>query len=90
VLVYTLGSIFGGTGGTQNPVVVSESRTAGWSDLFRHEAGGGATPSFVRHAFDGERYAPKERTSGKETPPGRRLFDEGLTFDKGIPLEPRR
>jgi heat shock protein HslJ len=110
VLVYTLGSVFCGTGGcnllvlapggdgytlvnefpiTQNPVIVSESRTAGWNDLFRHEAGGGAKPSFVRHAFDGRRYAPKERTPGKEAPAGRRLFDADLTFDKAVPLEPR-
>lgn len=110
VLVYTLGSIFCGTGGcnlfvlaptadgyalvddfpiTQSPLVVSDSRTAGWKDLFRHEAGGGAKPSFVRHAFDGEHYAPKARTLGKEAPPGRRLFDADLAFDKGIPLEPR-
>jgi heat shock protein HslJ len=110
VLVYTLGSVFCGTGGcnlllftpaedgytlvndfpiTQNPVVISETRTAGWSDLYRHEAGGGAMSSFVRHAFDGRRYAPKERTPGRQAPPGRRLFDADLTFDQGIPLEPR-
>ena len=109
VLVYTLGSIFCGTGGcnlllfvpvedgyslvdefsiTQTPVVVSDRKTAGWSDLFRHEAGGGAPSSYVRHVFDGKRYVEKERTPGKQVPPGRALFDE-LTFDKGIPLEPR-
>jgi hypothetical protein len=107
VLVYTLGSIFCGTGGcnlllftpvqdgytlvndfpiTQNPVVVSDHKTAGWNDLFRHEAGGGAPSSYVRHVFDGRRYIEKERTPGKQAPPGRRLFDEDLAFDKGIPL----
>jgi heat shock protein HslJ len=110
VLVYTLGSIFCGTGGcnlllftptqggyalvddfpiTQSPVVVSDQKTAGWSDLFRHQAGGGAPSSYVRHAFDGKRYAPKERTPGKQAPAGRRVFDEDLAFDKGIPLEPQ-
>ena len=110
VLVYTLGSIFCGSGGcnlllftpaqdgytlvnefpiTQNPVVVSESRTAGWSDLYRHEAGGGAKASYVRHAFDGKRYVEKERTPGAQPPPGRTLFGDDLAFDKGIPLEPR-
>ncbi len=52
-------------------MVVSESRTAGWSDLHRHEVGGGAPSSFVRHTFDGKRYAPKERTPGKQAPRGR-------------------
>jgi hypothetical protein len=110
VLVYTLGSVFCGTGGcslllftpapggyalvndfpiTQNPVVVSDHQTAGWSDLFRHEAGGGASSSYVRHVFDGKQYVEKERTPGKQAPPGRRVFDEDLAFDKGIPLEPR-
>ena len=73
---------------TQNPVVVSESRTAGWNDLFRHEAGGGAKPTVVRHAFDGNHYVEKGRTPGKQPPTGRLLFDEDLTFDKGIPLKP--
>ncbi len=110
VLVYTLGSVFCGTGGcnlllftpaqdgyalvnefpiTQNPVVVSESRTAGWNDLYRFEAGGGAKASYVRHAFDGKRYAEKERTPGAQAPRGRTLFGDDLAFDKGIPLEPR-
>jgi heat shock protein HslJ len=110
VLVYTLGSVFCGTGGcnlllftpapdvcrlvndfpiTQNPVVVSDQKTAGWNDLFRHEAGGGAPSSYVRYVFDGKRYVEKERTPGMQAPPGRRLFDEDLAFDKGIPLEPR-
>jgi heat shock protein HslJ len=109
VLVYTLGSVFCGTGGcdlllftpsqggyalvndfpiTRNTVVVSDHKTAGWSDLFRHEAGGGASSSYVRHVFDGKHYVEKERTKGKQAPPGRRVFDEDLAFDKGIPLEP--
>ncbi len=110
VLVYTLGSVFCGTGGcnllllapaadgytlvnefpiTQNPVVVSESRTAGWNDLYRLEAGGGAKATYVRHAFDGKRYAEKERTPAAQAPRGRTLFGDDLAFDKGIPLEPR-
>lgn len=110
VLVYTLGSVFCGTGGcdllvfapagdgytlvndfpiTQNPVVLSESRTAGWKDIYRHETGGGAPSSYVRHVFDGKRYVEKERAPGKQAPAGRRIFDKDLTFDQGIPLEPR-
>lgn len=73
---------------TQNPVVVSDQKTGGWSDLIRHEAGGGASSAYVRHAFDGRHYVEKERTPGERAPAGRRLFDEDLTFDKGIPLEP--
>ena len=49
---------------------------------------GGAKPTFVRHVFDGKRYVEKERTPGTPVPPGKALFDD-VTFDKGIPLEPR-
>lgn len=74
---------------TQSPVVVSDRKTAGWSDLFRLEAGGGASASYVRHAFDGNRYVEKGRTPGTQAPPGKVLFGDDLAFEKGIPLEPQ-
>jgi hypothetical protein len=104
VLVYTLGSIFCGTGGcnlllftpiqdgytlvndfpiTQNPVVVSDHKTAGWNDLFRHEAGGGAPSSYVRHVFDGRRYIEKERTPGKTSAAGPAPVRRGSRLRQG-------
>jgi heat shock protein HslJ len=110
VFVYTLGSIFCGTGGcalllftrgedgyrlvdefaiSRLPVVVSARRTNGWSDIFRLESGGGAPASYVRHAFDGERYVEKERSPADKVPAGRSYLAGDLTFDEGIPLAPR-
>ena len=70
------------------PVIVSATKTAGWNDLFRPESGGGATLSYVRHAFDGQRYVARERTPADRPPEGRRYLAGELSFDKGIPLEP--
>jgi hypothetical protein len=71
------------------PVIVSDRKTAGWSDLVRPESGGGAPPSYVRHTFDGKQYVEKERTPGDKAPEGTRHLAGELAFDKGIPLEPR-
>jgi len=71
------------------PVIVSEQKTAGWSDLVRPESGGGVPASYVRHVFDGRRYVEKERTPGDRVPEGRGHLAGELTFDKGIPLEPK-
>ncbi len=72
------------------PVIVSPERTAGWSNIIRPESGGGADPSFVRHVFDGAQYIERERLSADTVPEGTRYLAGALTFDKGIPLEPRR
>ena len=109
--VYTLGSIFCGTGGcnlllftrgedgyrlvdefpiTQTPVIASAERSNGWRDLVRHEAGGGAPSSFVRYAFDGTRYVEQGRSSGDTIPAGTVVLSGDITFEKGIPLEPKR
>ena len=111
VFVYTLGSIFCGTGGcnlmlfaggadgyrlidkfsiTRTPVIASKESTNGWRDLIRHEAGGGAPSSYVRHAFDGNRYVERERLSGDTVPAGTVVLSGDVTFENGIALEPRR
>jgi heat shock protein HslJ len=74
---------------TQLPVIVSESSTHGWKDLWRHESGGGAKPSYVRHTFDGQKYIKRERVAGGKVPHGDSYLTGELTFEKGIPLEPR-
>lgn len=71
------------------PIIVSPERSEGWSDLVRPESGGGAPPSYVRHAFDGERYAERERLPADPAPEGRRYLAGELSFGRGIPLEPR-
>jgi len=71
------------------PVIVSAATTAGWHDLFREESGGGAQASYVRHVFDGKKYAARERTPADKPPAGRRFLAGELSFDKGIPLEPQ-
>jgi hypothetical protein len=74
---------------TSTPVVVSAEKTEGWNDLFRLEQGGGAPASYVRHVFDGEAYAEKERRPAEPTPEGTAVLAGELTFEDGIPLEPR-
>jgi heat shock protein HslJ len=72
------------------PIIVSAKKTRGWHDLIRPESGGGAKASFIRHTFDGKRYVKRERMSADKPPEGGSYLTGELTFDKGIPLEPRR
>ena len=71
------------------PVIVSTKRTKGWNDLIRLESGGGAKASYVRHTFDGKHYVKRERVPADKVPEGKSYLAGELTFDKGIPLEPR-
>jgi hypothetical protein len=71
------------------PVVVAAEKTGGWNDLLRLESGGGAAASYVRHTFDGKHYVERERLPGDTAPEGKRCLTGELTFQKGIPLEPR-
>ena len=70
------------------PVIVSEHRTEGWSDIFRPESGGGAPPSFVKHTFDGTRYAEAERLPAEPTPEGMEVLRGELSYEAAIPLVP--
>jgi len=72
------------------PVLVSERSSDGWRDLYRRESGGGAPASFVRHVFDGTRYVEAERLPAEPEPEGTPVLTGELTFEEGIPLEPRR
>jgi heat shock protein HslJ len=72
------------------PVIVSAEKTAGWNDLYRLESGGGASATYVRHAFDGKKYVKKGRVAAVKAPAGTRCLVGELTFEKGIPLEPRK
>jgi len=71
------------------PVIVSAARNGGWNDLWRLESGGGAPASYVRHTFDGKQYAERERVPADKVPEGKSYLVGGITFDKGVPLEPR-
>ncbi len=71
------------------PIIVSADRTAGWNDLLRLESGGGVEASYVRHIFDGKRYVERERMPADKAPEGKGYLAGELTFEKGIPLEPR-
>lgn len=75
---------------TRLPVVISAARTNGWNDLWRLEAGGGAGPTYVRHRFDGKTYAEHERVTADRVPDGLKVLAGEVTFDNGIPLEPRQ
>jgi heat shock protein HslJ len=74
---------------TRLPVIVSAETAGGWNVIVRRESGGGAPPSWVEHAFDGEHYAEATRRPGDASPQGRRLL-EGASYETGIPLTPRR
>ena len=71
------------------PVIVSPRKTAGWHDLVRLETGGGVTPSYVRHAFDGETYIEQERLPTEPIPEGALLLNGEYSYASGFPLEPR-
>jgi hypothetical protein len=73
---------------TQTPVLAASERSHGWRDLIRHEAGGGARASFVRHRFDGHRYVPGQRSVGTAAPRGDVVFPADLDFEQGLPLAP--
>lgn len=75
---------------TQLPVIVSNLKSSGWSDIWRKESGGGAQPSYVRHVFDGNRYVKRERIPAANEPKGRPCLAGEVTFGKGIALEPRK
>jgi heat shock protein HslJ len=72
------------------PIIVSAKRTKGWNDIMRLESGGGAKASYVRHTFDGKRYVKRERMLADKAPAGKSYLTGELSFDKGIPLEPRK
>jgi heat shock protein HslJ len=71
------------------PVIVSDGTTGGWRDLIRPESGGGAPASHVRHAFDGTRYVEQERVPADTEPEGTRVLAGEVSYQIGIPLEPR-
>lgn len=71
------------------PVIASPEKTAGWHDLIRLESGGGVAPSYVRHAFDGEKYVEQEQLPAEPAPEGTRLLDGDYSYATGFPLEPR-
>jgi len=71
------------------PVIVSANKTDGWNDIIRQESGGGAPPTYVTHTFDGKKYAEQDRVPADKAPEGAQYLTGVLTFDKGIPLEPR-
>ncbi len=72
------------------PIIVSPRESEGWHDLVRLESGGGMPASYLRHSFDGARYVEAERTPADDGPPeGIPVLTGELSFEKGIPLEPR-
>ncbi|MBI4893604.1 MAG: META domain-containing protein [Acidobacteria bacterium] len=75
---------------TRTPVIVSQKKTHGWSDVWRAESGGGAKASFVRHSFDGKKYVARERVAGSRAPAGKQALTNETTFEKGTPLPPQR
>jgi len=74
---------------TQLPVIVSPLKSRGWHDIWRMESGGGATPSYVKHAFDGKRYVKRYRIPAERAPEGKPCLAGEVTFQKGIVLEPQ-
>ena len=71
------------------PIIGSSQKTEGWHDLWRLESGGGAPASYVKYVFDGKEYVEQERVPADEVPAGQIYLSTEITFDKGIPLEPR-
>ncbi len=74
---------------SRTPVIVSADRTGGWSNIIRVESGGGAPRSYVTHVFDGERYVEHQRTAAETPPAGTRCLTGDVSYDNGVPLDPR-
>ena len=75
---------------TRPPVIVAPTAGAGWRDLWRLESGGGMAATYVRHRYDGTRYVEAERVPAERVPPGTVCLGADITYDRGIPLEPRQ
>ncbi len=74
---------------TRIPVIVSAEKTRGWNNIIWLKSGGGAESSYLSHAFNGKRYVEGKRLPADKAPEGKNYLAGELTFDKGIPLEPR-
>ena len=71
------------------PVLVAEESSGGWRDLYRRESGGGASPSLVRHVYEGDTYVERERiTDATGAPQGVLLLTGDVSYESGHPLEP--
>ena len=75
---------------TRTPVVIDAVTTGGWRDFWRLESGGGVPASYVRQAFDGERYVEVERVPEDRPPDGLPVLAGEVSFDRGAPLPPGR
>ncbi len=69
------------------PIIVTDEVAAGWQNLIRPESGGGATPSYVLHVFDGQQYIEQERLPGDVQPEGISYLLGEPTFDEGAILK---
>jgi heat shock protein HslJ len=75
---------------TRLPFTVSPHRTSGWNDLYKAESGGGAPPSYLLYTSNGKKYKKGKRIPGGNAPQGKHILASEITFDKGIPLTPRK
>lgn len=72
------------------PIIVSDHKTARWSDIVRPEHGGGAELSYVKHVFDGSRYVEAKRLPGDVTAEGTWLLTGEYAYETAIRLKPQR
>ncbi|MEO1003918.1 MAG: hypothetical protein AAFX65_12520 [Cyanobacteria bacterium J06638_7] len=73
------------------PVVVADSGSNGWKDLWILKSGGGMPATYVRLVFNGEAYGEGERIAAAQgQPPGSALFSPTPSFQDGLPLPPSR
>jgi hypothetical protein len=76
--------------GSRPPLIALPTRSRGWADLLRIDSGGGRSPIYVRHAFDGKSYVEVERIPiGATSPAGSRLLVGELGNNVGAVLAPR-
>lgn len=68
------------------PIIVSESTTETWHDLYLPQSGGGAPPSFVR--YTGPTYVESERIEGSDRPDGLQVLAGDVSFQNDHPLTP--
>lgn len=71
------------------PVIVSNEKTNGWKNITWLKSGGGVKSSYLQHTFNGKHYVESKSLPGDTAPVGQNYLSGNITFDKGIPLDPK-
>lgn len=71
------------------PVIVADTASNGYADVWRQQSGGGASAQFVQHVFKDGKYVEQSRTAIDQPPAGTTVIKGDIEFTDGLVLEPR-